>query len=44
MPSFRPIETEGIVVLEAFASHQHVVSRDIPVYEVGLMTNLLIRA
>ena len=26
-------ETEGIVVLEAFASHQHVVLRDIPVYE-----------
>lgn len=25
-------ETEGIVVLEAFASHQHVVLRDIPVY------------
>ncbi|MFC3927666.1 glycosyltransferase family 4 protein [Streptococcus caprae] len=26
-------ETEGIVVLEALASHQHVVLRDIPVYE-----------
>lgn len=26
-------ETEGIVVLEAFASYQHVVLRDIPVYE-----------
>ena len=25
-------ETEGIVVLEALASHQHVVLRDIPVY------------
>ena len=30
-PSYE--ETEGIVVLEAFASHQHVVLRDIPVYE-----------
>ncbi len=39
---FRPMEeTEGIVVLEAFASHQHVVLCDIPVYEVaGLMTTL----
>ncbi|MGT2907847.1 glycosyltransferase family 4 protein [Streptococcus dentiloxodontae] len=26
-------ETEGIVTLEALASHQHVVLRDIPVYE-----------
>ncbi|EHJ51543.1 glycosyltransferase family 4 protein [Streptococcus macacae] len=26
-------ETEGIVVLEALASHQHVILRDIPVYE-----------
>ncbi|HEL0246537.1 TPA: glycosyltransferase [Streptococcus equi subsp. zooepidemicus] len=26
-------ETEGIVVLEALASHQHLVLRDIPVYE-----------
>lgn len=26
-------ETEGIVVLEALASHQHVVLRDIPVYK-----------
>jgi 1,2-diacylglycerol-3-alpha-glucose alpha-1,2-glucosyltransferase len=26
-------ETEGIVVLEALASHQHVVLRDIPVYQ-----------
>ena len=32
-PSYE--ETEGIVVLEAFASHQHVVLRDIPVYEAG---------
>lgn len=30
-PSYE--ETEGIVVLEALASHQHVVLRDIPVYE-----------
>ena len=30
-PSYE--ETEGIVVLEAFASYQHVVLRDIPVYE-----------
>ncbi|MFD0845237.1 glycosyltransferase family 4 protein [Streptococcus saliviloxodontae] len=30
-PSFE--ETEGIVVLEALASHQQVVLRDIPVYE-----------
>ncbi|HEM6289092.1 TPA: glycosyltransferase family 4 protein [Streptococcus suis] len=30
-PSYE--ETEGIVVLEAFASHQHVVLRDIPVYK-----------
>lgn len=30
-PSYE--ETEGIVVLEAFASHQHAVLRDIPVYE-----------
>lgn len=30
-PSYE--ETEGIVVLEAFASHQHVALRDIPVYE-----------
>ena len=29
-PSYE--ETEGIVVLEALASHQHVVLRDIPVY------------
>ena len=34
-PSFSHLmnETEGIVVLEALASHQHVVLRDIPVYE-----------
>ena len=34
MPFFFPSreETEGIVVLEALASHQHVVLRDIPVY------------
>ena len=30
-PSYE--ETEGIVVLEALASHQHVVLRDIPVYQ-----------
>lgn len=30
-PSYE--ETEGIVVLEALASHQHVVLRDIPVYK-----------
>lgn len=30
-PSYE--ETEGIVVLEALASHQHVILRDIPVYE-----------
>lgn len=30
-PSYE--ETEGIVVLEALASHQHVVLRDIPVYD-----------
>lgn len=30
-PSYE--ETEGIVVLEALASHQHTVLRDIPVYE-----------
>ena len=41
-PSYE--ETEGIVVLEAFASHQHVVLRDIPVYEGWLMTNRLIWA
>ena len=29
-PSYE--ETEGIVVLEALASHQHTVLRDIPVY------------
>jgi len=29
-PSYE--ETEGIVVLEALAAHQHVVLRDIPVY------------
>ena len=34
MPSSSPSyeETEGIVVLEALAGHQHVVLRDIPVY------------
>lgn len=34
MPSFFPSreETEGIVVLEALASHQKTVVRDIPVY------------
>ncbi len=32
-------ETEGIVVLEALASHQHLVLRDIPVYEGWLDNN-----
>lgn len=32
-------ETEGIVVLEALASHQHVLLRDIPVYEGWLAHN-----
>ena len=31
-------ETEGIVVLEALASHQDVVVRDIPVYKGWLDT------
>ncbi len=37
-PSYE--ETEGIVVLEALASHQHVVLRDIPVYDGWIDENV----